>query len=171
MFPGIIGWRAGVHFGGVVLCLWPWGARNQKLPEVMGAYGEIHRPRTIPWRTAPVEDSGTWRSVVERCLLALFPAIQQAADTLMNWNVRCMNWKIWWNTNWISLILNVRLTDLLNRQEKCLFCDKIVTFAVKNKTEYKNMSQNTFCMAGGVARNPLVRLAKPITQLSERTNI
>lgn len=25
------------------------------------------------------------------------------------------------------------------------------------------MSQNTFCMAGGVARNPLVRLAKPIT--------
>jgi ABC-type transport system involved in cytochrome bd biosynthesis fused ATPase/permease subunit len=59
--------------------------------------------------------------------------------------------------------LNVRLTDLLNRQEKCLFCDKIVTFAVKNKTEYKNMSQNTFCMAGGVARNPLVRLAKPIT--------
>jgi molybdate transport system ATP-binding protein len=25
------------------------------------------------------------------------------------------------------------------------------------------MNQNTFCMAGGVARNPLVRLAKPIT--------
>ena len=25
------------------------------------------------------------------------------------------------------------------------------------------MSQNTFSMAGGVARNPLVRLAKPIT--------
>ena len=25
------------------------------------------------------------------------------------------------------------------------------------------MSQNTFSMAGGVARNPLVRLAKPVT--------
>ena len=25
------------------------------------------------------------------------------------------------------------------------------------------MSQNTFCMAGGVARNPLVRLDKPVT--------
>ena len=44
-----------------------------------------------------------------------------------------------------------------------VFYDKIVTFADNNETEYKNMSQNTFSMAGGVARNPLVRLAKPVT--------
>lgn len=44
-------------------------------------------------------------------------------------------------------------------------CDEFITFAVDNQTEcnQKNMKQNIFSIAGGVARNPLIRLAEPIT--------